>query len=299
MKGIWTALPSPFTQTNELDLPAFQYIIQDQIDARVTGIISCGTTGESPGLSQEEKKTLIRTTLEVAKGSGLKVYAGTGSNNTADSIEFSKWASEQGVDGLLIVVPYYNKPTQAGLEQHFLAIAQAVKSDIMLYNVPGRTGVNLAPDTIARLARHPRITALKEASGSVACISEVQDALCLHGQELLILSGDDALFLPSLAVGACGIVSVASNLFPRTMIAMQRAFDQGDHATAHKIHQDYYPLFRDLFIESNPAPLKKILAKLGRCSEHTRLPLAPLTETSWQKLEESLKRCGIMAGKKL
>src|SRR5687768_9022909 len=205
MRGIWTALVTPFNDKNELDLDAYKRILRDQKDAGVTGVIPCGTTGESPTLTEAEKKVLIQTALEELKGSQVKVYAGTGSNDTAQTVAFSKWASDQGVDGLLIVTPYYNKPTQAGLKAHFRAVADAVSCEVMLYNVPGRTGVSLTSDTIAELAEHPRITSIKEATGNPAFTSEIQAALAKAGQKLLIFSGDDATFLPLLSVGADGV----------------------------------------------------------------------------------------------
>ena len=299
MHGVWTALVTPFTASNELDLSAFRQILKDQKDAKITGVIPCGTTGESPTLSLAEKKTLIQTALEELKGSGVKVFAGTGSNNTAETIEFSRWASEQGVDGVLLVTPYYNKPSQAGLEAHFHAVADKISCEVMLYNVPSRTGVSLTPETIAKLSQHKRIRSLKEATGNVAFTSEILDHLHTTGKSIDILSGDDATYLPLLGVGAVGIVSVSSNLFPRAIVAIQTAADRGDYAEARKIHQHYYPLFRDLFIESNPVPLKYAMARIGVCSASVRAPLAPLSVANENKLAESLARCGLNKGSRL
>lgn len=299
MRGIWTALVTPFNASNQLDLAAFKRILRDQREAGVAGVIPCGTTGEAPTLTVDEKKTLIRTVLDELKGSGVKVYAGTGSNNTADTVEFSKWASDQGVDGILVVTPYYNKPSQRGIEGHFQAVADAVQCDVMLYNVPGRTGVGMAAQTIVKLAQHPRITSLKEATGNVSVTSEILDALSLAKQELEILSGDDVTFLPALSIGAVGVVSVASNLFPRAMIAIQKAFEKGDVKEACRIHQQYYPMFRDLFIDSNPVPIKSAMAYMGWCEPHVRKPLAPMAQAQQSILEESLKRCGIEPGRPL
>ncbi len=299
MRGVWTALVTPFSTTNELDLKAYRKIIEDQIEAKVTGIIPCGTTGESPTLTQDEKKTLIQTALELTKGTAVKVVAGTGSNNTQTTVEFSKWASDQGVAGVLVVTPYYNKPSQAGLEAHFRAVADAVKCEVILYNVPGRAGVSLAATTIAKLCDHPRITTVKEASGNLTFISEIFDMLSLVGRKSDILSGDDASYLPILSVGGVGVISVSSNLFPRAMVALQNAFEKGKLDEARAIHQKYYPLFRDLFVESNPVPIKYAMAEAGFCLDHVRAPLSSLGDDSRRKLVESLKRCGVSRGVRL
>ena len=299
MRGVFTALVSPFNSRNELDLVAFKKILEDQRDAGVAGVIPCGTTGESPTLNKDEKKKLISTAIETLKGSGVKVLAGTGSNNTADTVEFSRWASDQGVDGILVVTPYYNKPTQAGLEAHFRAVADAVKCDLMLYNVPGRTGINLSPETTVKLASHPRITSLKDAAGNLSITSETLDQLALAGSKMSVFSGDDDLYLPSLAVGGSGVVSVASNLFPRAMVAIQKYFDDGKVKEAAQLHQRFHPLFRDLFIESNPTPIKHAMAFAGFCETYVRAPLAPLSAASREKLEASFRRCGIEKGSRL
>jgi 4-hydroxy-tetrahydrodipicolinate synthase len=177
MKGVYTALVTPFDSHGALDLKAFRKILDDQIDAKVAGVIPCGTTGETPTLSVEEKQKLIHLSVEACRGTGVKVLAGTGTNNTEETVSFSKWASDQGVDGILVVTPYYNKPSQAGLVDHFLAVAREVSCEIMLYNVPGRTGVSLSTQSICDLAEHPRITSLKEASGSVPFTSEILDCI--------------------------------------------------------------------------------------------------------------------------
>ncbi len=299
MRGVWTALITPFTSSNQIDLPAYRKILKDQRDAKVAGVIPCGTTGESPSLSKDEKKMLIEVALEELRGSGLGVIAGTGSNNTNETIEMSTWASDLGVDGVLVVTPYYNKPTQAGLEAHFRAVADAVKCQVVLYNVPGRTGVSLAPETVVKLASHERITALKEATGNVALTSEIMDALALENRSLSILAGDDATYLPLLSVGATGVISASSNLVPRAMVAILEAYESGNVAEARSIHQKFYPIFRDLFIESNPGPVKAALSYIGLCEPHLRLPLVPLTQASARKLQESMSRCGIASGRSL
>jgi 4-hydroxy-tetrahydrodipicolinate synthase len=299
MKGVFTALISPFAADGSVDLPAFRKILEDQAQAGVSGVIPNGTTGESPTLTQDEKQTLIRTALEVLKGTKVKVLAGTGSNNTEETVRFSRWASEQGVDGVLIVSPYYNRPTQAGLIEHFQAVANAVtgKCEIMLYNVPSRTGVSIAPESVVRLAENSKITSLKEASGSVSLTSAILDQLSASQRKLDILAGDDATYLPLLSVGAVGVVSVASNLFPRAMVQIQTAMEQGNIERAREVHRKYYPLFRDLFIDSNPVPVKYAMQHAGWCSAKVRLPLLEMNAPQADILLASLKRCGIEASR--
>jgi 4-hydroxy-tetrahydrodipicolinate synthase len=297
MRGVWTAIITPFTDSGELDLPSLKKILRDQVEAGISGIIPCGTTGEAPTLSLDEKKMLIQTCLQELKGSPVKVVAGTGSNNTRDTVEFSKWASSAGVDGVLLVTPYYNKPSQAGMEEHFKSVASVIDCEVILYNVPSRTGVSLTAETVGRLASHPRIRTIKEATGNPALSSEILDQVSKSGQSIDILSGDDATYLPLLSIGAVGIISVASNLFPREMVALQKAFDEGDLKKALKIHQKHFPLFRDLFIESNPVPIKAAMASLDWCRPDVRLPLSPLQPAHLKKLEASLSEYQIVRGK--
>ena len=296
MRGVYTALITPFNAKGELDLPSYRRLLQDQKSAGVAGVIPCGTTGEAPTLALEEKKTLIEIALNELRGSSVKVVAGTGSNDTTETVDFSRWASTAGAQGVLVVTPYYNKPSQRGLEAHFRAVADAVDCDVMLYNVPGRTGVSLTATTVANLAAHPRIRALKEATGNVAFTSEIRDALALQSRTLDILSGDDATYFPLLAVGGAGVVSVASNLFPRAMVALQKATEQGNWSQARQLHERFYPLFRDLFVESNPVPVKAAFEWLGFCSGTVRAPLAGLSDSSLTLLATSLERCGFTRG---
>lgn len=298
MKGVYTAVITPFATDGALDLTAFRKILADQADAGITGVIPCGTTGETPTLSRAEKETLIKTALEVLKGSKVQILAGTGSNNTQESIEFSRWVSDLGVDGILVVTPYYNKPTQAGLIDHFQSVAQAVSCEVMLYNVPGRTGVSMTAETIAKLAEHPKIRSVKEATGNVAFTSEILECLSKTGRSIDVLSGDDATYLPLLSVGAVGVVSVASNLFPRAMTKIQKAAEGGRMSEARELHQRYYPLFRDLFVESNPGPVKYAMHLSGFCTPKMRKPLVDLSASSIEILRSSLKRCGIEPGAK-
>ncbi len=302
MKGIITALVTPFHADGSLDLAAFDRLIKDQIAAGVSAVIPCGTTGESPTLSTEEKKTLISESIRTCRGTGTRVIAGTGSNSTPDTVSLSSWASQAGADGVLIVTPYYNKPSAAGLYSHFIQVADSVSCPVMLYNVPGRTGVSLPPETAAKLAAHPRIRWFKEATGNVGLASEYIDQFQVAGHSLEIFSGDDATFLPLLAAGAVGVVSVASNLFPRAMVRIQRLFEEGKNREAFELHQRFYPLFRDLFIESNPVPIKASLAFVGEspstalCTSTVRAPLVALSSDNQKRLEASLLRCGLRAG---
>lgn len=299
MRGVWTALVTPFNKNNELDIEAFRNILENQVEARVAGVIPCGTTGESPTLNSEEKKTLIRTAIEALKGTGTQVAAGTGSNNTSETLEFSEWASAEGVDAILVVTPYYNKPSQAGLASHFLAVAERVDCEVILYNVPSRTGVSLTPETICELSRHPRVRTLKEATGNVAFTSEILDALSRSDLKMDVLSGDDATYLPLLAVGAVGVISVASNLIPRTLVEIQNAMDDGKQERALEIHREFYPVFRDLFIESNPVPVKYAMSRVGWCEPRVRAPLTGMSEANLGKLELTLNRLGIQKGSRL
>lgn len=297
MQGVWTALVTPFTDSNEIDLPAFKRILKDQKEAGVSGVVPCGTTGESPTLTQAEKKTLISTTVSELKGTGVKVMAGTGTNNTVETLEMSVWASHQGVDGILVVTPYYNKPSQAGLEAHFLAVANAVTCEVIPYNVPGRTSVSMTAETLVRLSKHPKIRTVKEATGNTAFASEILDLAALNQTGLDILSGDDATYLSLLSVGGAGAISVASNLFPRAMVGIQNAMKAGRPKEALEIHRQFYPLFRDLFLESNPVPIKYAMEYAGWCNARVRPPLAPLLPSNIEKLRMSLNRCGIVSGK--
>ena len=296
MKGVYTALITPFDDRGGLDLDTFRRLLDDQVAAGITGVIPCGTTGEAPTLTLEEKRTLIHTAIAHLKGSRTQVIAGTGSNATAETVELSSWAAAEGAAGVLIVTPYYNRPTAAGLEAHFRAVADAVPCPVMLYNVPGRTGVSLTAASVAALVAHPRITSLKEASGSVVFGSEVLDAVRAAGRSLALFSGDDASYLSLLAIGAAGVVSVTSNLFPRGMVAIQTAMEQGRAAEARKLHARYYPLFRDLFLEANPIPIKHAMALMGFGRGALRLPLTPVSPAVAEKVVAAMGAAGIKKG---
>src|SRR6266404_3402817 len=283
-RGTYTALVTPF-RDGEIDVPSLEALIESQIADAVSGVIAVGTTGESPTLSAAEREQVIRIAVEIGKGR-CQVLAGTGSNSTAATIAATRAAEKMGVDGMLLVAPYYNKPSQEGLFRHFQAIAQSTKSPLMLYNIPGRCGVDIGPETVERLAVGCRnIVSIKEASGSVDRVSDLRARL---PDAFTILSGDDSLTLPFLAVGAVGVVSVASNLFPAEVCALVQAFRSGDVKTARDLHLKMLPIFKDLFIEPNPVPTKTALAWRGAMSAECRLPLCAMTEANAARLRTTL-----------
>jgi 4-hydroxy-tetrahydrodipicolinate synthase len=284
-RGTFTALVTPF-RGGALDLEALTKLVEAQINGGITGIVAVGTTGESPTLSHDERLAVIRKCVEVAKGRCV-VLAGTGSYSTRDAIESTKQAESLGVNGLLIVAPYYNKPSQEGLFQHFRSIAQVTSLPIMLYNIPGRCGVDIGVETVVRLADASRnIVSIKEASGSVDRVSELRSRL---PESFTVLSGDDSLTLPFMSVGAVGVVSVASNLLPAEVSALVAAYERGDVSSAKTLHQRLYPLFKDLFIEPNPVPIKMALAWRGAMSSEVRLPLVAMTQSSQERLRKTLE----------
>jgi len=285
LTGVFTALVTPF-RDGAVDGPALEKLIAMQIAAGVAGLVPVGTTGEAATLSEDEADAVIRTTVKAAAGR-VFVMAGAGSNATRLAIGKAERAEAAGADGLLLVTPYYNKPSQDGLFDHFSAIASAVSLPIMLYSVPGRTGVEIAPTTAARLAAaHPNIVGIKEAGGKAERITELRLAL---GADCVIHSGDDGLTLPFLALGADGVTSVASNLLPAEVVALCRAWFGGDPCEARRIHEVLFDLVGHLFIESNPVPVKTALARAGLIGPELRAPLAPLRTESRKALEASLQ----------
>ena len=284
-RGTFTALVTPFRH-GEIDVAAFEKLIETQIAAGISGIVAVGTTGESPTLSHEERQELIRLSIVTAKKRCL-VLAGTGSNATQHAVADTKMAEKLGADGALLVAPYYNKPSQEGLFHHFKAIAAATSLPIVLYNIPGRCGVDLAPDTVTRLSKECRnIVSIKEASGSVERISELRARL---PDSFTILSGDDSLTLPFMSVGAVGVVSVASNLFPGEVCALVRAYECGDSKLAFNLHRKMFSLFKDLFIEPNPVPVKTALGWRGAMSGEVRLPLCEMSDANQAQLRRTLE----------
>jgi 4-hydroxy-tetrahydrodipicolinate synthase len=284
-RGTFTALVTPF-RDGSIDVSAFEQLIETQITAGITGIVAIGTTGESPTLSHEEREQVILVAVAKANKRCL-VLAGTGSNSTQHAIADTKLAEKLGVDAALLVAPYYNKPSQEGLFRHFKAIADATSLPIMLYNIPGRCGVDIMPETVARLAKECRnIVSIKEASGSVERVGELRRHV---PDAFTILSGDDSLTLPFMAVGAAGVVSVASNLFPSEVCALVRAAESGDLKLAEKSHRKLLPLFKDLFIEPNPVPVKTALSWRGAMSPEVRLPLCEMSEANQARLRKTLE----------
>ena len=288
--GTYTAIATPFKH-GKLDESALERLVKAQIKGGVDGIVPVGTTGESPTLDFEEHIQVIRLAVKFAHGK-IKVIAGTGGNSTSEAIYLTKSAEDAGADGSLQVAPYYNKPSQEGMFQHFHAIARATKLPILLYSIPGRCGVENAVETVDRLAHDSvNIVGIKEAGGNADRVSQLRAAL---GVNFTILSGDDALTLPFMAVGAQGVVSVASNVIPKEVSRMVRAFAMGKAALALKLHSRYYPLFKDLFIETNPTPVKAALALMGLIDEEVRLPLVPVTAANRAKLKATLTACGVI-----
>ena len=290
--GCYTALVTPFTQAGAVDEPRLQKLVETQIRAGVTGLVPCGTTGESPTLDHHEHDRVIELVVQFV-GKRCPVIAGTGSNSTAEAIALTQHAKAVGADASLQVAPYYNKPTQAGLYAHFRAIAEAVDIPQILYNVPGRCGTDIANETTARLRRDlPRqIVGLKEATGNVDRVSQLRQ---LVDKDFSILSGDDSLTLPMLAVGASGVISVASNVVPAEMTELVRVALRGDFARAGQIHAKLFPLFKDLFIESNPIPVKAALALLEQIVGTYRLPLVPLSPANQAQLRKTLVDLGLV-----
>ena len=288
--GTYTAIITPFKKSGEIDDAALARVIQHQMKGGVDGIVPVGTTGESPTLDYEEHIHVIKRSIDVADGR-VKVLAGTGGNSTSEAIYLTKMAKKAGADGSLQVAPYYNKPTQEGLFQHFKAIADATDLPLILYSIPGRCGIEIGVETVKRLADACRtVVGIKEAGGSADRVSQLRAAL---GPRFTILSGDDSLTLPFMSVGAHGVVSVASNVIPKEVSQMVAAFAQGKPDAALKLHSRYYPLFKDLFIETNPVPVKAAMAMLGICDEQYRLPLVPMSAKNRDVLKATLKNCGI------
>jgi 4-hydroxy-tetrahydrodipicolinate synthase len=288
--GAHTALVTPF-RDGALDEAALNALIEAQVAAGISGIVPVGTTGESPTLSHEEHRRVIEIAVKAASKKIL-VIAGTGSNATSEAIELTIEADKLGADASLQVAPYYNKPSAEGLYRHFRNVAEAVSIPIILYSIPGRCGIEIPVPVVARLATDcPNVVAIKEAGGSVERVNQLRAALPASFQ---ILSGDDALTLPFMASGAVGVISVASNIIPKEVQTLVQSFHAGDLPGAQRIHARYYPLFRDLFIEPNPVPIKTALAEKGLCTSDVRLPLCEMTQSSRDLLLRTLKSTGVL-----
>jgi len=292
-EGCYTALITPFAN-NAVDYGSFARLIEFQIAEGVAGVVPCGTTGESATLSEDEHRAVIEFAVKTVKRR-VQVIAGTGSNCTETSVRLTRHAQAAGADAALLITPYYNKPTQEGLYQHFRTVAEAADIPIILYNVPGRTSVCIAPETVARLARDCKnIAGLKDATNSLVYSSEVLHLV--RGREFDLLSGEDAVVLPLLSIGAKGVISVFSNIAPRSMVTLVAAWQSGDAATARKLHYDQLALCGDLFIETSPTPVKAAASLLGFGREDVRLPLAPLSEEGRRRLVESMRSFGLTPG---
>jgi 4-hydroxy-tetrahydrodipicolinate synthase len=287
--GVGTALITPFTKSGALDEAAITRLAKRQVDNGVHFLVPCGTTGETPTLSAAERRRVVELTLAAANGR-VPVMAGAGGYDTQEVVHLSKEMQGLGVQGLLQVTPYYNKPTPEGLYAHFSKIAEATTLPIVLYNVPGRTGCNIDAATLARLATIPHVVGVKEASGNITQMVEICRAV---PPDFLVLSGDDALTLPLMAIGGRGLISVASNAIPREMSQMVEAAERGDYAQARQIHHRLVPLMLGNFIESNPGPVKFAMAAMGLCEEAYRLPMVPPRPASQEKIRGFLKELGL------
>lgn len=289
--GCGTALVTPFRRDGSLDEETLRRLVRRQIEAGVNFLVPCGTTGENPTLSREEHRRVVEITLEEAKGK-VPVLAGAGGYNTQKVIEQAKEMEAVGADGILSVTPYYNKPTQEGLYQHFKAIATAVRIPVIVYNVPSRTGVNLLPSTLKRLAEIDNIIGIKEASGNISQIAQLFEVL---PEDFLVLSGDDAVTLPLIALGGKGVISVASNEIPREMTELTQACLRNDFPTARQLQRKYLPLMEVNFIETNPIPVKAAMAMMGLLEPVWRLPLVPPSAESQARIRAVLEQLGLVA----
>ena len=290
--GCGTALITPFRQNGSLDEEALKRLVERQIECGIDFLVPCGTTGESPTLTREEHLTVVRICVELTRSRGIPVLAGAGGNNTHEVIELALACQELGADGILSVTPYYNKPTQEGLFQHYQAIAAAIKIPIVVYSVQGRTGVNVEPATLARLAALSRIVGVKEASGN---ISQQASVIQQVPREFLVLSGDDAITLPLIALGGKGLISVASNIIPSEMTQLVRAAMEQDFARARELQRKWLPLMEVNFIESNPIPVKAALASMGLIENAYRLPMVAPRAESLVKIEAVLAASGLLS----
>lgn len=287
--GSIVAIVTPFRK-GRVDERALGDLIEFQLANGTDGIVPCGTTGESATLSHEEHERVVAFTIEAVKRR-VPVIAGAGSNSTAEAIALTRHAKKAGADGALLITPYYNKPMQEGLFRHYQAVAEAVDLPLVLYNIPSRTSVNLMPATVARLAAIRNIVAIKEGSGSLQQVSEIIQAC---GDRVTVLSGDDPLTLPMMAVGAKGVVTVTANIAPADMAAMVDAFAAGRLDQARRLHQKLFPLFTALFYETNPIPVKTALAMMGKIDGELRLPLSPMAPESREKLTRVMKEYGLV-----
>jgi 4-hydroxy-tetrahydrodipicolinate synthase len=287
--GVGTALITPFTSSGALDEAATRRLARRQVDAGIHFLVPCGTTGESPTLTAAERRRIVEISVEEASGRAL-VLAGAGGYDTKEVVEAARAMEKAGAHGILSVTPYYNKPTPEGLFQHYKAIAESVAIPVMVYNVPGRTGVNVDPATLVRLATIPNIVGVKEASGNITQMAEICRTV---PPEFVVVSGDDAITLPLMAIGGRGVISVAANEVPAEMVQMVESAERGDFATARRWHDKLVALMQINFVESNPIPVKFVMAAMGLCEEIYRLPMVPPRQASKDKLIAAMKDFGL------
>ncbi|MBI4556707.1 MAG: 4-hydroxy-tetrahydrodipicolinate synthase [Candidatus Hydrogenedentes bacterium] len=288
-RGSFVAIATPFKSNYDVDFEAYGRLVDFHLEQGTNGIVPCGCTGEAATLSHDEQEKCMRFVVERVAGR-VPVVAGTGSNSTREAAKLTKFAKEVGADGALLITPYYNKPTPAGQIAHYTTIAKAVEIPIILYNVPSRTGTNMLPETVADLSRIDTIVAIKEAGGNVDQVSQI-----LSKCDITVMSGDDSLTLPMMAVGATGVISVAANVAPNKVATMCAEFAQGNLETARRIHYELMPLFKALFLETNPMPVKAALAKMGLIQNVLRLPLTPMQMDKFAQLERVLDQIGAVA----
>jgi len=289
-EGVLTALVTPFDQ-GQIDEPALRALVAEQIDAGIDGLVPCGSTGESATLSHDEHRRVVEIVVETAAGR-VPVVAGTGSNNTREAIDLTQHAKEAGADGALLISPYYNKPTQAGIIEHYRVIAKETALPLIVYNIPGRTASNLTPETQQALSQIEYVVGVKEASGDLAQMSEI---VRLCPDDFCVLSGDDAMTLPLLSVGGKGVISTSSNVIPQEMRSLVRSFEQGDLASAREQHLALLPAFDALFCETNPIPVKAALAMLGRIGDEIRLPMTRITPEGAERVRIALRDLGLLS----
>lgn len=288
-KGSMTALVTPFSD-GRFDRETYRDLIEFQISNGIDGIVPCGTTGESATLSHEEHDAVVEAAIEAVDGR-VPVIAGAGSNSTAEALRLTSHARDAGADGALIITPYYNRPTQEGLYRHYMTIADAVDIPIVVYNVPSRTGSDILPGTLARLAAHDNIVGVKEATGSLKRASEIKESC---GESMAVISGDDFTYLPILEVGGAGVISVVANIVPAEMAGIYDSFTADDHDGARKLHYRLFPLMTAMFLETNPIPVKTALAMMGKIREELRLPLVGLSEQNRESLRGTLSEHGLI-----
>lgn len=288
-QGSMVAVVTPF-KDGRVDEAKVRELVEFHIKNGTDVLVPCGTTGESPTLSHDEHRRVIELTIQTAN-KRIPVVPGTGSNSTAEAIDLTRFAKNAGADGALVVLPYYNKPTQQGLIAHCRAIADAVELPLILYNIPGRTGINMLPETLAALADHPNIVGMKEATGN---LEQMTQDIVLCGAKLSFLSGDDTLTLPLMAVGGKGVISVVANIVPRDVADLTRAFLSGDWKRAREIHLKLFPLCQAMFCETNPIPVKTAMALMGMINGELRLPLCPMSEANLSKLKAAMRAYGLI-----